>query len=86
MASLIFLGYSIILFLISYGIMFLIAPMILGAFFSTLGSMPIADASWQAIYDQNEETAQFIVPLIPTLGIFIFIIKVLMVASVRGRD
>lgn len=66
--------------------MFLIAPMILGQFFSTLGAMPIEDPGWQAIYDQNEATAQFIVPLIPTLGIFIFIIKVLMVASVRGRD
>ena len=37
-------------------------------------------------YDTNEETAMFIVPLIPTLGIFIFIIKVLMVAATRGRE
>jgi hypothetical protein len=60
--------------------------MILGQFFSTMDSMTIESAEWQAIYDTNEETAMFIVPLIPTLGIFIFIIKVLMVASVRGRD
>jgi len=60
--------------------------MILGQFFTILGNMPIESASWQAVYDQNEETALFIVPLIPTLGIFVLIIKVLMVASVRGRD
>ena len=74
------------MFLISYGIMFLLTPMILGQFFTILGDMPIESASWQAVYDQNEETALFIVPLIPTLGIFVLIIKVLMVASVRGRD
>ena len=74
------------MFLVSYGVMFLLTPMILGQFFTTLGSMPIESAEWQAIYDQNEETALFIVPLIPTLGIFVLIIKVLMVASVRGRD
>lgn len=71
----------------SYGIMFLLTPMILGQFFSVMDSMEqIQSAEWQAIYDINEETAMFIVPLIPTLGIFIFIIKVLMIASVRGRD
>ncbi len=71
----------------SYGIMFLLTPMILGQFFAVMDNMePIQSVEWQAIYDLNEETAKFIVPLIPTLGIFIFIIKVLMVASVRGRD
>jgi hypothetical protein len=74
------------MFLISYGIMFLLTPMILGQFFSTLGLMEIQSAEWQTIYDQNEETAKFITPLIPTLGIFVLVIKVLMVASVRGRD
>lgn len=74
------------MFLVSYGVMFLLTPMILGQFFTILGGMTIEDAGWQAVYDQNEETAMFIVPLIPTLGIFVLIIKVLMVASVRGRD
>lgn len=86
MSSLIFLGFSIILFLVSYGVMFLLTPMILGQFFDVLGNMTIESPEWQAIYDQNEATAQFIVPLIPTLGLFVLIIKVLMVASVRGRD
>ena len=86
MSSLVFLGFSVIMFLISYGIMFTVTPMILGQFYSVLGNMTIESASWQATYDQTEAITQYIVPLIPTVGLFIFIIKVLMVAAVRGRD
>jgi len=86
LSSLLYLGFSVIAFLVSFGIMFLLTPMILGQFFSILGNMPIADAGWQAVYDENEAVALFITPLIPSLGIFILVLKVLMVASVRGRD
>ena len=85
-SSLIFLGFSVILFIISYGIMFTLLPMVLGAFFSVADQAPIADAEWAAIYEENEDIVQWLVPLIPTIGIFILIIKVFMVASVRGRD
>ena len=86
MSSLVFLGFSVIMFLISYGIMFTVTPMILGQFYSVLGNMTIADPNWQDTYDQTEAITRYIVPLIPTVGLFIFIIKVLMVAAVRGRD
>ena len=86
MASLVHLGFQVIVFLVSYGIMFLLTPMILGQFFTYMAVNPIGDPAWQAIYDTNEDTAKFIVPLIPTIGIFLFLIKVLMIASVRGRD
>ena len=86
MSSLVFLAFSVILFIIVYGIMFLLVPQILGQFFTVLNAMPINDASWQAIYNQNEATAKFVVPLIPTIGLFILIIKVLMTASVKGAD
>jgi hypothetical protein len=86
MSSLIFLGFSIIAFIVSYGIMFTVAPMILGAFFEAADNMPIADPEWAVIYETNEDTVQFLVPLIPAVGIFVLVIKVLMVASVRGRD
>ncbi len=66
MSSLVFLGFSVIMFLISYGIMFTVTPMILGQFYSVLGNMTIASASWQATYDQTEAITQYIVPLIPT--------------------
>ena len=85
-SSLIFLGFSVILFIISYGILFTLMPMILGAFFSVADQSPIEDAEWAIIYEQNEDIVQWLVPLIPTIGIFILIIKVFMVASVRGRD
>ena len=44
------------------------------------------DADWLALYEQNEDTVQYLVPIIPSLGIIIIVIKVLMTASARGRD
>lgn len=86
MSSLVFLGFSVIMFLTSYGIMFTITPMILGQFYSVLGNMTIESAAWQQTYDDTEAITRYIVPLVPTVGLFIFIIKVLMVAAVRGRE
>lgn len=86
MSSLIFLGFSVIIFIISYGIAFTITPIILGSFYSAAAGINIADAGWQQTYDETEAVTQYLVPLIPTIGIFILVIKVLMVASVRGRD
>lgn len=89
MSSLIFLGFSVILFIISYGIMFTIAPMILGAVYSVVETN-MSDGNmtqdWINVYNNTKETTQYLVPLIPTIGIFILVIKVLMVASARGRD
>ena len=64
----------------------LIVPMILGQFFSSFDSANISDPVWAAVYEENEATIQFIIPLVPTIGLFILVLKVLMVASVRGRD
>jgi hypothetical protein len=86
-SSLIFLGFSVIMFLISYGIMFTLAPMILGAVWTVMEDTTIGmDSDWLAVYNDTKSTTQFIVPLIPTIGIFILIIKVMMNASARGRD
>jgi acyl-CoA synthetase (AMP-forming)/AMP-acid ligase II len=87
MSSLVFLGLSLILFVITYGIAFIVMPMIFGAFFTMMDNNAFEiNAEWQAIYDQNETTVQYLVPLMPTFGIVIIVIKVLMVASARGRD
>ena len=86
MSSLVFLGFSVIAFIISYGIMFLVASTILGSFFSALAGVPITDPSWSAMNNNVQKTIQFLVPLMPTVGIMILIIKVLMTASVRGSD
>lgn len=86
MSNLVFLGFSVILFIVSYGIMFLIAPIIFGSLYNILDDIAINDPGWSAIYEQNKDLTKFLVPLIPTVGIVIFLIKVLLVASVKGRD
>ena len=84
MSSLVYLGFSIIMFVITYGFMFTLVPMILGVVFSV--DVPIADAGWEQVGIETESRLQWLIPLVPTIGIFVLIIKVLMVASSRGRD
>ena len=60
--------------------------MILGMVFSAMDSSNIENPLWASVYDNNEETMRFIIPLVPSIGLFILVLKVLMVASVRGRD
>ena len=86
MSSLIFLGFSVIMFIVAYGVMFTIAPMVLGPVWTVMDGMEIMNESWQQVYDDTKATTQYLVPLIPTIGIFILVIKVFMVASARGRD
>ena len=86
MSSLIFLGFSVIMFIVAYGVMFTIAPMVLGAVWTVMDGMEIMNESWQQVYDDTKATTQYLVPLVPTIGIFILVIKVFMVASARGRD
>ena len=69
--------------------MFTLMPMIFGAFFSTADSIvnnQTMNAEWIAIYEEEEDIVQWLVPLVPTIGIMVAVIKILMVASVRGRD
>ena len=98
MSSLVYLGLSLILFVITYGIAFTMMPMIFGAFFNVADisglvntaacetSPTSAACQWGMIYEQNEDTVQYLVLLMPTMGIVIIVIKVLMTASARGRD
>lgn len=88
MASIVFLGFSIFMFLATYGLLFLLMPVMFGAIFTTLEENPFLtqDPEWFAIYNENKETVQFMVPLMMTLGIFLLVIKVLMAASSKGAD
>ena len=98
MSSLVYLGLSLILFVITYGIAFTIMPMIFGAFFTVADTSGLVNATacvtapdspacaWSRIYEQNETTVKYLVPLMPTMGIVIIVIKVLMTAAARGRD
>ena len=86
-SSLVYLGLSLILFVITYGMAFTLMPIIFGAVFDIIGSGSIQlSSSWQAIYDQNETTVKYLVPLMPSMGIVIIVIKVLMTSAARGRD
>ena len=84
MSSLVYLGFSVILFLITYGLGFLLIPMVLGPFFSA--GPAITDPGWNAVNIHTQTVIKWIIPLAPAIGMFIFVIKVLLVASVRGRD
>ena len=85
-SSLVFLGFSSILFLITYGIGFYLISIILGQFYSQLNETEITDPGWAAMSVEIQTTLQYLIPLAATIGIFIFVIKVLMTSSTRGRD
>ncbi len=73
-------------------------PMIFGAFFTVADESGLLDpqicianplsvaCEWNTIYEKNEDTVQYLVPLMPTMGIVIIVIKVLMTSAARGRD
>lgn len=87
MSSLVYLGLSLILFVITYGIAFTLMPIVFGAFFTQMDNMaPNVSAEWAAIGATNQTTVKYLVPLMPTLGIVIIVIKVLMTSAARGRD
>ena len=88
MSSLVVLGFSIIIFLISYGLMFTLVPMVLGQIWTAMDetNMPIPNQDWQDTYNDTQGTLQYIIPLVPSIGIVLIVIKVLMVSTIRGRD
>ena len=78
------MGFSVLAFIISYGIVFLIAGAVLGPFFSM--ELPTMDSDWQEMNDTLENQVRWLLPVAMMVGVFMLILKVLMVASVRGRD
>ena len=86
MSSLVFLGISTIIFILSYGIMWLLVPITLGVFFSIVNDLPIKDENWKAVYDENEELVRFLIPLSASIGVFILVLRVLLVSAASGRD
>ena len=84
MSSLVYLGFSLIAFIIAYGIGWLLVPAVLGPFYSALPPSP--SPTWAATLTHTQNVIQWLTPLSASMGVFILVIKVLMVASVRGRD
>jgi hypothetical protein len=44
------------------------------------------DSDWQDMNDTMESQVRWLLPVAMMVGIFMLVLKVLMVASVRGRD
>ena len=86
MASLIYAGFSVLGFMITYGVIWLLVPAIFGVFFSSLDLVHIESEHWREAYMKNQELALFLTPLAATLGIFMVIIKTFMMVSARGSD
>jgi len=70
--------------MVTYGVMWYLVPIVLGTFFSN--TPVITDPTWAGINSRTQNVLSWLIPLAPTVGIFVFIIKVFMVASVKGRD
>ena len=83
-SSLVFLAISMIVFIIVFGMMFTLAPMILGAFFSV--APPAMSSDWAAINTNVQNTIKMLIQLVPSFGVAIIVFKVLMIATVRGGD
>lgn len=64
--------------------LFTLLPQILGAFYS----LDIAELTpeWQQTREDTEEVTRWLIPIMPTIGLVILFVKILMVASTRGRD
>lgn len=86
MSSLIYLAFSLVTFIITFGIMFYLLPMILGVFFSASDQVGITDLEWLETNEQMQTQLQWLIPLTMAMGMFIFVMRVLMAATARGRD
>lgn len=87
MSSIVFLGLSVITFAISYGLAFWFMPIIFGNVFSSIIPTQVTDNStWLGMYVTLEDLIKYLTPLIPTLAIVIFVIKVMLSSAAMGRD
>jgi len=63
--------------------------MVLGSFFTAIAQTNLVtalSASWQNTYNNTQEQVQWLIPLSVQLGVFILVLKVLMVAANRGQE
>ncbi len=89
-SSLLFLGIGTVLFILVFGIMVVLSAAILNAVFTTLdqvvGDFAKPGTYWANTYDEVREMSGILILMIMSLGIVILILKIIMVASARGRD
>lgn len=86
-SSLVYLGFSMVVFFISFGIVWMLVPTILGAFFSIINDLDIVtDQDWIDLHDNTETQIRTLIPISIAAGITLAFLKVLMVATNKGRD
>ena len=83
-SSMVYLGFSIIIFVVTFGILFYLMPMILGSFFTIMP--PAMNAQWQATNVRVQTIINWLIPLTASLGVFVFVVKVMMAATTRGGE
>lgn len=88
-SSILFVGIGIVTYVIVLGIMMQFAPVIVGAVFTTIEDTMVnmnINAEWVALYNDVDSTSQYLIPMMFSLLLVLLVIKVLMVAGVRGGD
>ncbi len=88
-SSLLYIGISLIMFIIVFGFLFQLMPAILGAVFTVVSNVMIdmeINEEWQLVYAEVDNLSRYLITLVMTLGIVVLIIKVLMIASVHSSD
>jgi len=85
----VFLGISVLLFIVVYGFLFQIGAAILGAVYVTVDNaftqMGIT-GSWAVTFGEVQSLSQYLIPLMMSLGLVILVLKVLMASGALGRD
>lgn len=65
----------------------MLVPTILGAFFSIINDLDIVtDQDWIDLHDNTETQIRTLIPISIAAGITLAFLKVLMVATNKGRD
>ena len=87
MGSTIYLGFTALIFLISYGLIFLLMPLVFNTVFTVIDQQyDQLDPTWANMYNTHKQTVAYMAPLAMSAGLAIFALKIFMAATVRGGD
>ena len=88
-SAVLFVAIGIVTYIIVLGFMMNFAPAILGAVFSVLDETMLSmniEGSWLTLYNDVQDTSQYLIPMMFSLLLVLLVIKVLMIAGNRGAD
>lgn len=88
-SAVLFVAIGIVTYIIVLGFMMNFAPAILGSVFTvldeTMANMDIS-SDWLTLYNDVQDTSQYLIPMMFSLLLVLLVIKVLMIAGNRGAD